>query len=161
MRRLAAIVFFILACAGGPEAEGAEAYVAAMEPALVENSALAQRFLTEASRIKKKETDGSRLAEALSKELAPQADRLAKAVAAVQPDDPKLKDAHARVVKAWSDRAEAYAGLRDAWTHGDLVAWDAAMKKNTQAKLDEEAYFTDVNVYLAEYQLAVEQYPTK
>lgn len=161
MRRLAAILFFILACAGGPEAEGAQAYVSAMEPTLVENSALAQRFLTEASRIKKGETDGARLAETLAKELAPKAEALAKAVAAVQPDDPKLKDAHARVVKAWSDRAEAYAGLREAWSRGDVPAWDAAMKKNTQAKLDEELYFTEVNVYLAGYQLAVEQYPTK
>jgi hypothetical protein len=77
----------------------------------------------------------------------------------VDPAAPALDDAHAILVKAWSDRALAYAAMRDAWTGGDLAAWDAAVKKNTQSKLDEERYFTEVNRYLAAFELRLEQYP--
>lgn len=150
-----------VACGGDPEADGAQAYLAAMAPVISENKGLAQRFLTEASRITKRETDGSQVAEAIAKELAPQAAALAKAVSAIQPTDPKLRDVHAQVEKAWGDRASAYTALGAAWAQGDLAAWDAAMNKNTQAKLEEERYFTEVNAYLGAHQLALEQYPTR
>ena len=130
-----------------------------MRTPLANNAALAQRFLTDASQVKKHETDGGRLAEELSRELAPQADALAKSVAAIEPTEMPLRDAHAIVVRAWSDRAIAYGGMRDAWAAGDLAAWDAAQKKNSQSKLDEERYFTEVNRYLAPYQLSIEQFP--
>ena len=161
MRWLLPIGVFILACAGNPESDAAQAYVATMHPILVENAALAQRFLTEASRVKKKETDGAQLAELLTKELAPKAEALAAEAKAVAPGDPKLDDAHALLVKAWAARATAYGGMKDAWAHGDLAAWDAAMKANTQAKLDEEAYFARVGAVLAPYDLTVDPYPAQ
>ena len=159
MRWLAPILFFSLACGAGPEQEDAEAYVTAMQPALSQNAALAQRFLTDASQVKKHETDGGKLAEELSRDLAPSADALSKTVAGIQPAEMPLRDAHAIIVQAWSDRAAAYGSMRDAWAAGDLAAWDAAMKKNTQSKLDEERYFTEVNRYLGQYQLGVDQFP--
>ena len=155
------LLLFLVACGGAPEADSARAYVTGMQPNLSENGKLAQRFLTEASRIKKHETDGSQLAEAIAKELAPQAASLAQAVAAIQPDDPRLRDTHARVVAAWGSRASAYSALSTAWAQGDLAAWDVAMKKNTQAKLEEETYFAEVNAYLGVHQLALEQYPAQ
>jgi hypothetical protein len=148
-----------LACGAGPEAEDAQGYVESMRQPLADNAVLAQRFLTDASQVKKQTTDGPKLAEELSRELAPQAEALSKAVAGIEPGEPKLKDAHAILVKSWKDRAEAYGAMRDAWSGGDLVGWDAAMKKNTQSKLDEEEYFVQVNAYLAGYELQLEQYP--
>ena len=161
MRWLLPIGLSILACAGGPESDAAQAYVTAMHPILAENAGLAQRFLSEASRVKKHETDGTQLAELLSRELAPQAETLAAEAKAITPGDPKLNDAHAQLVKAWSARASAYDTMRDAWAHGDLAAWDAAMKQNAQAKLDEEAYFAQVEAALAPYELHLEQYPAQ
>jgi len=159
VRWLLPVVFAILACAGGPESDVAGAYVAAMQPVLTENGALAQRFLTEASRVKKKETDGATLEAMLHAELAPQAAALLTKAKAVNPGDPKLDDAHALLVKAWTARSAAYAALEDAWTRGDVLAWDAAMKQNAQAKVDEEAYFTQIDAALAPYELRLEQYP--
>ncbi len=162
MRPLATIILcilWILACTGGGEPHPAAAYVAALEPAMVDNAALAQRFLTEASRIKKKETDGAQLAEVIAKELAPKAEELSRAAGAVSPLDPRLTVTHAVLVKAWADRAAAYGAMRDAWAAGDLIGWDAAVKKNTQSKLDEERYFTDVNALLAPEGLVLRQYP--
>ena len=159
MRSLGPILLFILACGGGPEADGAQAYVSAMQPTLQTNASLAQRFLTDASKVKKKETDGGQLAQSLAQELAPEAESLSRAVQGIDPADPKLKDTHAILVKAWQDRADAYDGMRDAWTRGDLTAWDLAQKKNTQSKLDEERYFAEVNAYLAPYELSLDQYP--
>ena len=159
VRAVAIIAFLILACAGGGEPDPAAAYVSALEPAMVENAALAQRFLTEASRIKKKETDGAQLAEVIAKELGPKADELSRAAGAVSPLDPRLTEPHAVLVKAWADRAAAYTAMRDAWAAGDLIAWDAAVKKNTQSKLDEERYFTDINAVLAPEGLTLRQYP--
>lgn len=156
---LAILGALCLACGASPEADDASAYVAAMEGPLRDNAAMAQRFLTSASMVKKQTTDGPRLAEDLARELAPQAEALAKAVGAVDPDSPRLDEAHAVIVKAWVDRAAAYGAMRDAWTSGDLAAWDAAVKKNTQSKFDEERYFSEVNRYLAVYELRLEQYP--
>ena len=156
---LAIIGILCLACGASPEADDASAYVAAMQAPLRDNAAMAQRFLTSASMVKKQTTDGSKQAEELARELAPQADALAKAVGAIDPEAPRLDEAHALLVKAWVDRAAAYAAMRDAWSAGDLVAWDAAVKKNTQSKLDEERYFTEVNRYLAEHEFRLLQYP--
>lgn len=155
---LAAAFAFLLAC-GGSEVSPGQEYVAALQPVMVENAALAQRFLTEASHIKKKEVDGAALAEVLAKELTPAAEKLSREAAAVEPHDPKLTDTHAVLVKAWADRAAAYAAMRDAWAAGDVAAWDAAVKRNTQAKLDEERYFAEVNGLLAADELVLEQYP--
>lgn len=159
MRWLAPLLLLSLACGAGPEQGDAEAYVVAMREPLATNATLAQRFLTDASQVKKHETDGTKLAEELSRELAPQADALAKSVAGIQPAELPLRDAHGILIRAWSDRALAYGSMRDAWAAGDLAAWDAAQKKNTQSKLDEERYFAEVNRYLGQYQLSVEQFP--
>lgn len=160
MRWIVAIIGLLaLACGASPEADDAAAYVAAVEPVLHDNARLAQRFLTDASLVKKRTTDGSKLAEELAQTLAPEAEALARAAAGVQPSTPALAETHAGLVKAWSDRSAAYAAMRDAWAAGDLAAWDAAVKKNTQSKIDEERYFTEVNRYLAPYELRLDQYP--
>ncbi len=156
---VAIIGVLALACGSSPEADDAAAYVAAVEPALRDNARLAQRFLTDASLVKRGTTDGGKLAEELARDLAPEASALAKAVAEVHPDTPALSDTHATLVKAWTDRSAAYGAMSDAWAAGDLAAWDAAVKKNTQSKIDEERYFTEVNRYLAAYELRLEQYP--
>ncbi len=149
----------ILGCSGSPAATEAEGYVDSLAPALAQNGILAQRFLTEASRVKKKEVDGGQLAELLAKELVPQATELAGTVAAVTPVEPRLGAAHAILVKSWSDRAAAYQALSAAWVAGDLSAWDSAQRQNAMSKLDEERYFTAVNAVLGEWQLSLAQYP--
>jgi hypothetical protein len=159
VRWLLPILGFALACGAGPEQDDAESYVSAMQAPLAQNAALAQRFLTDASQVKRHETDGGKLVEQLSRELAPQAEALSKQIAGIEPEQLPLRDAHAILVRSWADRASAYGGMRDAWTAGDLAAWDAAQRKNTQSKLDEERYFTEVNRYLSAYKLSVEQFP--
>ena len=156
---LALLGVLALACGGNPDADDAAAYVAAMQVPLRDNASLAQRFLTSASMVKKKSTDGPRLAEELARELAPRAEALSQSLAPIDPASPRLDDAHAILVKAWAERAAAYGAMRDAWTAGDVAAWDAAVKRNTQSKLDEERYFAEVNRYLAAYELKLAQYP--
>jgi hypothetical protein len=150
---------FILACAGGPEATEAQQYVDTMGPVLVENGAMAQEFLTEASRVKKKEVDGGQLAERLAKDFVPRAAELSRSVAAITPVEPRLSATHAVLVKAWSDRATAYSALSAAWAAGDVAAWDQALRQNTQSKLDEERYFGEINGVLAGWDLSLTQYP--
>jgi hypothetical protein len=159
VRWLGAIVLFSLACGAGPEAEDAQAYVDAMRQPLADNAVLAQRFLTDASEVKKQTMDGPKLAEQLARELAPQASTLSKTVAGLSPAEPELHDAHAILVQAWADRAAAYAAMNESWSKGDLAGWDAAMKQNTQSKLREEEYFVQVNAYLSAFDLRLEQYP--
>lgn len=159
MRSILPLLLLVLACAGGPEATEAQGYVDSLGPALVENGALAQRFLTEASRVKKKEIDGGQLAEVLAKELVPEATELSRTVSAIAPVEPRLATVHALLVHAWSERAAAYTALSAAWAAGDVAAWDAAMRQNTQAKLEEEQYFAQINGVLGEWDLSVVQYP--
>jgi hypothetical protein len=158
VRRFLPLLPLVLACAGGPEAGEAQQYVDAMNPVLAQNGALAQSFLTEASRVKKKEVDGGQLAELLTKELAPHALELSRSVAAITPTEPRLSASHAVLVHSWSERAAAYTALSEAWARGDVTAWDAGVRKNTAAKLEEERYFTEINGVLGEWDLSITQY---
>lgn len=151
----------VLAVGCGPgEAESdAIAYAAAMESPLRENHLLSERFLDLASKVKKGETDGSAIAEVMARELVPAADALAAKVRGIDPSTPALDDAHAAIVTAWTTRAEAWHAMAAAWTDNDPVAYDAAVKRNLQGKLDEERYFTEVNAVVGELGVVVRQFP--
>ncbi len=150
---------FLFSCGGDPVAADVQSYAVAMDAPLQRNQALAQRFLDIASGVKKGETSGEKIAGVLTGELVPEADALVTEIAAIAPSTPKLKDAHSILVKAWTDRSGAYHAMADAWTVGDLPAFDAAQKRNLQSKLDEERYFTHANAIAGEYGLVIAQYP--
>lgn len=155
----AMFTLLLVSCGGDPAAADIQTYAAAMSSPLEKNQALAQHFLDIASGVKKGETTGEKIADVMVKELVPEADALVAEVSAIQPSTPKLKDAHSGLVKAWTDRSGAYHAMADAWTVGDLAAFDAAQKRNLQSKLDEERYFTEANAIAGEYGLVITQYP--
>lgn len=130
-----------------------------MRPIFAKNLGLAQGFLDIASKVKKGETDGPRIAERLNVELVPLADQLRAEAAGVKPATPALADAHALLLGAWTDRATAYHGMSDAWAKGDLVGFDVSKKKNSQSKIDEEKYFHAANAVTGPYGVVLEQYP--
>lgn len=155
----ALLIPFLLACGRDPLRQDVEAYGAAMEPVLAKNLVLAQGFLDVASKVKKGETDGLRIAERMDKELVPLADELRADAGKIQPSTPALADAHAMLVKAWEDRSTAYHAMSDAWARNDVPAFDVGRKQNVQSKLDEEKYFQAVNGLTEPYGVVLDQYP--
>jgi hypothetical protein len=135
------------------------AYQGEMQPLLTRNLVLAQDFLDVASKVKKGETDAPQIAERLAKELTPLADDLQAQAQHIEPVTPQLGEAHALLVKAWSDRAASYHAMTDAWNRNDLPAFEAARKKNLQSKLDEEKFFQTVNALGTPYGVVIDQYP--
>jgi hypothetical protein len=159
MATLPLLIAFLVGCGSDPVQEDVTAYHAAMQPLLGRNLVLAQAFLDVASKVKKGEADAPRIAERFATELTPTAEALRVEVSAIDPATPQLGDAHAVVVQAWTDRASAYDAMSQAWARNDLAGFDAARKKNLQAKLDEERYFQSVNALSAPYGLELDQYP--
>jgi hypothetical protein len=159
MAPLTLLIAFLAGCGNDPVQQDVEAYHAAVQPLLGRNLTLAQGFLDIASKVKKGETDGPRIAERLTTELAPAADALQAEISTIEPVTPQLGEAHAVLVQAWTDRAGSYHAMADAWARNDPAAFDAARKRNLQSKLDEERYFQTVNTLSQPYGLVLDQYP--
>jgi hypothetical protein len=159
MAPVALLIALLAGCGVDPARHDVETYDAAMKPVLARNLVLARSFLDIASRVKKGETDGPKIAEQMKTDVVPLADEVEASATKIQPTTPALADAHAILVKAWADRAESYHAMSDAWAKGDLAAFDAARKRNVQSKLDEEKYFQAANAVTSAYGVTIEQYP--
>ncbi len=148
----------LLACGPSDDEVAAQTYAAAMSPVLAENLSLARAHLVAAAAAQKS-NDGAAIAERVHAEYAPAAKALHARAVAATPTEPALADTHGQLVRAWNDRATAYAEIDAAWASRDVDAFDAAVKKNLRAHLEEEAYFNAINAQLAPYGLVLEQYP--
>lgn len=153
------LISWLAACGSDPVQEELTAYHDTMQPLLGRNLLLARGFLDVASKVKQGEADAPRIAERLATELTPTADALQAEVSRIEPVTPSLGEAHAVLVKAWTDRASAYHEMSAAWAKNDLPGFESARRKNLQSKLDEERYFQLVNGLVQPYGLALDQYP--
>lgn len=148
----------LLACGPSDDEVAAQTYATTMTPVLAENLTLARAHLVAAAAAQKS-NDGAAIAERVHAEYAPAAKSLHARAVAATPTEPTLAETHGQLVRAWNDRATAYAELDAAWASRDVNAFDAAVKKNLRAHLEEEAYFNAINAQLAPYGLHLEQYP--
>ncbi len=153
------LISLFVGCGSDPVEQDVATYQAALQPLLAQNLVVAQGFLDVASQIKKGETDAPQIAERLQKELGPLADSLSAAAGKIEPRTPALGEAHAVLVRAWTDRAASYHAMSDAWTANDLAGFENARRKNLQSKLDEEKFFQTVNGLTEPYGLRIDQYP--
>lgn len=147
------------ACRGDPVQADAQAYVAQMQPIMVENMALTRQFVDVATEVKRGTIDPRAVATRFEQTLVPGATRLRDEVLAVQPKTEGLATTHRALAEAWTTRVEVYGELHRAWGATELNAFDAAMHKDLEVKAAEERYFTDVNHQLAVYGLGLDQFP--
>jgi hypothetical protein len=159
MAPLPLLIALLTGCGPDPVQDDVAEYHAAMQPLVARNLLLARGFLDIASQVKKNTTDGAGIAARMDAELTPLADLLQQQAAALTPATAQLGDTHAILVHAWTERAGSYHALSSAWASGDPAAFDAARRRNLQAKLEEERYFQSVNAVFAPYGLELDQYP--
>ena len=155
----APLLALLTACGPDPADEAAGSYVAAMQPVLTDNVALAQDYLDMAGRIKKGELDGGGVAEKMARDIGPLAGKIHRGALAVHPADTQLADLHAQLVNTWSDRAKTYAAMSAAWAAGDDAAYETARASNLQVKVAEETAFGGINAWLGAHGQYLDQYP--
>ena len=150
---MSAFVLFtaLTACATDSASKAAEAYAHSMAPLLADDDALARKQIALAEGTTSGQLAALDVAERYNRELVPEAGALRDRAKAIEPDAalPELQAPHALLVQAWSDRAAAYLAILQAYKADDLAAFDAAAKKNLDAKATEEQYFDDVEKVLA------------
>jgi hypothetical protein len=154
----------LIACGPDPDEIDAQAYVDAVGRLMVRDGALAaeqEELVGKLARSAAGEggVDGAEVARVWATRLRPEADALASEARRLTPGNPALSDAHARLVKAWSERAVAYGEIADAWTRGDEAAFDAGRSHGLRARLEEEAYFPEANAVVGAWGLSLRQYP--
>ena len=148
----ASVLFIALtACATDSATKAAEAYAHSMAPLLADDDALARKQVALAEGTTSGQLGALDVADRYNRELVPEAGALRDRAKAIEPDAalPELQAPHALLVQAWTDRAAAYLAILQAYRAGDLTAFDAAAKKNLDAKATEEQYFDDVEKVLA------------
>ena len=63
------------------------------------------------------------------------------------------------MVTAWTEQSEGYTALLNAYVQADATAYDEAIKRVTAGKVAMEGYIKQINGYLNQYSLYVEEYP--
>ncbi|GEM_PF-5739349 len=149
----------LLACGEDESAAVVTQYYQSMGSAVQQNRDLTQLYLELTTELKDEKLDEERLVRTWEEQILPLADGLKAEVTAIEPQHVELSAVHAQVVNAWTQRAEAYHGMVDAWKASDSEAFDASFKKLTSAKQAESDYFTDANSMLRNYGLRLEQFP--
>jgi hypothetical protein len=154
----------LLACGPDPDEVDARAYVDSVGRLMERDGALAAEQEALVGKLARSASgegsvDGAEVARVWATRIRPEADSLAAEARRLAPTNPALADAHARLVKAWTERAAAHGEVADAWTRGDEAAFDAGRAHGLRARLEEEAYFPEVNAVVGAWGLAVRQYP--
>lgn len=144
-----------------PVEEASTAYVAAMKPLLVDNAALSRTFLDIAGGLKQMRLTGDAVGKRFSTGIVPTARDLAERAEEISPGTPELSAAHAMLVQAWEDRADAFAAAVSAWKVGDLDRLDRATEAAKRTHAEEDRYFKQVDAILKPYGLALEPYPAR
>ena len=149
----------VLACGTDPVAGDAATYTAAMQSTLEANRELANEFLQVAALIHKREIDDAGIVQRWNKDIISMAEDLTDQANTVQPATPALQAPHASLVLSWTDRADSYKEMKEAYESNDSDAFEDAWQKNVEAKITEEQYFDDVNRVLGPYGYRLEQFP--
>ncbi len=161
MRFLFAIACFIglTACKGSGSDLPIRAYHAEVQPLMVENEDLADKFIELAIKINQEDIPGEQVASILEAEIIPLAERLKARAAAIVLGDNELGQVHGILVQAWGLRATAYQQMVEAYENSDTSIFDNALENNGKAKNNEEVYFQEVNRYFSTENLRLIQFP--
>ncbi|MGB0641112.1 MAG: hypothetical protein ACPGTU_17375 [Myxococcota bacterium] len=152
-------ILVLTACFGDARKEATVAYANQMQELMLENDDIGREFLDTALRIKKKELMPKDVAERLSKRIVPRAKKLAANVSAVQPETPSLKNVHVGIVRAWTNRADAYERMHSAWVAGDLAEYSRALEDNKTVRKAEDRYLESTNQLLVPYEMKLDITP--
>ncbi len=155
---LPGLVLGLLGC-GDPVAEAVASYHERMAPLMVQNTALANRYLALAKAVHKDGTPSDEVARQISTEVVPAAVTLRDAIAAVQPTLEDLASVHAQAVQGWTLQAEAYQAMTAAYEANDLAAFTAAQGRLTEAKVAIDAWEKEANRRLEPYGYHVDEFP--
>jgi hypothetical protein len=153
-----AVVFLFACTPTNSGANDAALYVAELEPLVRENGLVADAMLHLAADVHDGRADGSLARERWDRDIVPLADHLRDQAAAVQPPAAWAQH-HKDLVDIWTYRADAYHDASEAVTLADAERWKLARQRADAAKLREETWFQEVNKRLADYDMAVDQFP--
>jgi len=153
------ILGLLTACGPDARERDALAYIEKMQPLLGDNVTLSREFLDVAAKLKRDEISHAELGERLGERIVPRAMALKEAVKAVTPETQALSDVHKGLVRAWSNRADAFGRMHTAWDGGDLKVFNAAAGDHTTVQKAEQRYFVAIETVLEPYHLTLDPYP--
>ncbi len=149
----------VVGCGPDAKQQAASAYVDAMTPLLQRNMKLSRTFQQMAAKIKKDKLTTAQIAEKFTQRMVPQAEQLQSDVATIQPRPKSVEEVHLGLVRAWSNRANAYRQMSDAWQAGDLASFNGAARDQATVNKAEERYFEAINTLLMQHGLELKPYP--
>lgn len=145
-------------CARDPVDPQTAAWVHQLRPLLAENGLLAARVLHAATDVHNGEASPTTAALAWESEIVPLALNLRDQAELVQAPVRHEAD-HKRLIAIWDARATGYGDISRAIDEGDETRWKRGRSLADKAKLDEEAWFNDVNLRLGPQGIHLDQYP--
>ena len=148
----------LLGCGNDASAE-AKAYHQTIDSLMVQNTTLGQKFIGLALEASQSPDEVSELAKLMQAETLPELQALRSAAEAAQPASLELQTIHTGLLTAWTEQSEGYTALLDSYIQADAAAYDKAIKRVTAGKVAMEGYIKQVNSYLNQYNLYVEEYP--
>ena len=155
----AALMVALAGCGGGdPLAKDVADYHARVTPMLQINQSMAQQFLELTSELKADSISSDQIAKRWESQIVPQAAELKNEALAIEPSTAELQDLHSQLTFSWSERAEAYQQMLDAFQGNQPDKFKKAFDRNLKAKLTEEQYFNQINVLLQPYDLKLSPY---
>jgi hypothetical protein len=152
-------ILLLSACGQDSRKEATVAYANQMQELMLENDDIGREFLDTALRIKKNGLMPGDVADRLKSRIVPRAKTLADDVTKVNPKTPSLKNVHAGIVRAWSNRSDAYERMHTAWLAGDLVEYSRALEDNQTVRKAEDRYLTATNKLLKPYGMELDITP--
>jgi hypothetical protein len=152
-------LLLLLACSQDPARDAAAAYVEAMTPILDENVSLYRAQMDIAEGVFQGTLSVPDIVRRYDEQIMPSAGAIRDRAKTVETQAPELARAHALVVEAWTERAQAYVGILEAYRAGDLAAFDAASAANLASKVKEDQYFEQTVAVLAPLELALPSAP--
>lgn len=150
----------LLTAACGPPAVPADTaiYLGQLQPLLQENGLLAERILEAAAQVHNGRSSPTAASATWQEEVVPIARHLHDQ--ALRVDAPAAWAAdHDRLTQIWGSRADGYTEISVGITRGERGAWQRGRALADQAKLDEEAWFTEAQKRVRPYGVELDQYP--
>ncbi|NCG17834.1 MAG: hypothetical protein GWP91_02335 [Rhodobacterales bacterium] len=156
----AAFTATILAGCGplNPDVQSANKYLNQLQPLLIENSHLTERVLHQAAGIYNKDGKSDALEARWSNEITPLAEHLHHQSQFIEPP-PSWSPHHDELVAIWGSRARAYRTLSESLATANRKSWDAARTEASDAKVQEEIWFKQMNQDLGTLNMGVDPSP--
>jgi hypothetical protein len=152
------LVAGLAACTARPIPADTATYVQQLHPLLHENGLLADTVLEAATDVHNGRATPTTATQAWQQEVVPLASHLHRQAELVLAP-PSWVDAHEELVAIWGARARGYVLVSEAVNSGDELRWKRGRTLADKAKLDEEAWFKQVNSRLQPLGLDLDQYP--